>query len=54
MFGGPPGTKARGKPRDFWQTNVYKELTLLHAPFKFFRIAQDQTGWTQLIAPVCT
>ena len=28
-----------------------KDLISLHAHFEWFGIAQDQTGWTQLIAP---
>ena len=46
-----PGTKAGGTPRDTWQTTVYEDLTSLHAPYKWFRLAQDQTGCRQLIAP---
>ena len=30
------GAKARGKPRDTWQTTVYKDVTSLHAQFKWF------------------
>ena len=44
IFGQSPGTRARGKPANSWQTTVYKDLISLHAQFKWFRIAQDQTG----------
>lgn len=47
MLGQPPGTKARGTPRDIWQTKVYRDFTSLHAQHNWFRIAQDQTGWRQ-------
>ena len=33
---------------------VYKDLTYLRAQYKWFRIAQDQIGQRQLIAPVRT
>ena len=33
MFGRSPGTKARGEPRDTWQTTVYKDLISFHAQF---------------------
>ena len=38
--------------RDTGQTTAYKDLTSLHANFEWFEIAQNRTGWNQLIAPV--
>ena len=54
MFRQSPGTKARGKPRDIWQTTVYKDPTSIHVQYKWVTIAQDQTISRQLIAAVRT
>ena len=54
MFGQLSGTQAKGKPRDTWQSTVYKDLSALHAQYSWFRLAHDRTGWRQLIAPVRT
>ena len=54
MFGQLSGTKVKGKPRDTWQSIVYKDLSALRIQFNWFRSAQDRTGWRQLIASVRT
>ena len=49
MFGQLSGTQAKGKPRDTWQSIVYKDLSTLHVQYNRFRLAHDRTGWRQLI-----
>ena len=53
-FGQLSGTQAKGKPRDTWQSTVYKDLSALHVQYSWFRSAHDQTGWRQFIASVRT
>ena len=53
-FGQLSGTRAKGKIRDTWQSTVYKDLSVLHVQYNWFRLAHDQTGWRQLIASVCS
>ena len=35
------GTQAKGKPRDTWQSTVYKDLSTLHVQYNWFRLAYD-------------
>ena len=46
--------KAMGNPKDTWQTAVYNSLSSLHVQYKSCSLAQDRTGWTQLLPPVRT
>ena len=54
MFGQLSGNRAKGKPRDTWQSTVYKDLSTLRIQYNWFRLAHDRTGWRQLIASVRT
>ena len=44
MFGQLSGTQAQGKPRDTWQSTVYKDLSTLHVQYSWFRLAHGRTG----------
>ena len=53
MFGQLSGTQAKGKPRDTWQSTVYRDLSTLHIQYSWFRLAHDRK-WSETVDCSCT